>query len=449
MFERDPDTIWRAADVAARLSKPGKGASRKSSGGWMACCPAHDDTRPSLRLTDGRNGLIWHCHSGCRQEEVLEALKSVMGPSAAPVRALPSHKRTRVEDPKQVIPATFAAQRELSQGGALEAFSLGAHGLPARVWLYHDAAGKVMGAVARYETPEGKRVFPWCWTTDRLTGEEKWSNRAMPAPRPLYDSHRIAAELEKPILYVEGERAADAARDLFPNWIVTTHAGGAAAVDKADLTLLAGRTVIIHPDADTAGEQMFQRLFNRIADTAARVLRLEWPTTWPDGTPYQIEEGDDAWDHLARGWTYEKLSQIRETGHQLLTRAEVTVPFGRTDELGGCVVTVTDRVARIEAKGRDAQYREVGAVQDWQRVGGELEAWYNHRLQRQGHEPGRFPVSAGKVDVAAFIGFELASLGEAMGAGVELRDWMKRSTYQRQSLMRSFLEAEWAKAKAA
>jgi hypothetical protein len=47
------------------------------SGGksWMARCPAHDDSTPSLHVTmkdDG--GVLLYCHGGCETEAVLEAL---------------------------------------------------------------------------------------------------------------------------------------------------------------------------------------------------------------------------------------------------------------------------------------------------------------------------------------------------------------------------------------
>ncbi len=41
---------------------------------WLACCPAHDDKRPSLsirQLDDGR--LLVHCFGGCDVESVIAA----------------------------------------------------------------------------------------------------------------------------------------------------------------------------------------------------------------------------------------------------------------------------------------------------------------------------------------------------------------------------------------
>ena len=59
-----------AADIAATLDK----ARPQSGGGFTACCPAHDDSEPSLSIADGDKGPVVHCHAGCTQDEVLDAI---------------------------------------------------------------------------------------------------------------------------------------------------------------------------------------------------------------------------------------------------------------------------------------------------------------------------------------------------------------------------------------
>jgi hypothetical protein len=59
------ETIARALD------------GRKSGRGWSARCPAHDDSKPSLSLTDSDNGrVLIYCHAGCDQNTVINELKS-------------------------------------------------------------------------------------------------------------------------------------------------------------------------------------------------------------------------------------------------------------------------------------------------------------------------------------------------------------------------------------
>ena len=50
---------------------------RKAGGGWTARCPAHDDSNPSLSISDGGDGkVLVHCHAGCDQAHLIDALRS-------------------------------------------------------------------------------------------------------------------------------------------------------------------------------------------------------------------------------------------------------------------------------------------------------------------------------------------------------------------------------------
>lgn len=46
---------------------------------WMACCPAHDDSSPSLSISLGDDErILLHCHAGCAIESVLDELQLEM-----------------------------------------------------------------------------------------------------------------------------------------------------------------------------------------------------------------------------------------------------------------------------------------------------------------------------------------------------------------------------------
>ena len=49
-------------------------AQRKPNGGWLIRCPAHDDRTPSLSLDTIEGKAVWHCHAGCDNRDVREAL---------------------------------------------------------------------------------------------------------------------------------------------------------------------------------------------------------------------------------------------------------------------------------------------------------------------------------------------------------------------------------------
>ena len=47
---------------------------RKSSAGWIAKCPAHEDRSPSLSVKEGQRGVMLRCFAGCSFAAIVEAL---------------------------------------------------------------------------------------------------------------------------------------------------------------------------------------------------------------------------------------------------------------------------------------------------------------------------------------------------------------------------------------
>lgn len=43
---------------------------------YTACCPAHDDSSPSLSITQDGDRVLVHCFSGCTQDAVIDSLKA-------------------------------------------------------------------------------------------------------------------------------------------------------------------------------------------------------------------------------------------------------------------------------------------------------------------------------------------------------------------------------------
>lgn len=122
-------------------------------------------------------------------------------------------------------------------------------GLPARVWAYHDAAGALLGYRYRFDRPGGKDILPltYCEAPD---GSRGWCWQDWARPRPLYGLDRLAARPDAPVLVVEGEKTADAAQALFPDFVAITSPGGSHAAHRADWSPLRGRDVTVWPDHD-------------------------------------------------------------------------------------------------------------------------------------------------------------------------------------------------------
>ena len=152
-----------------------------------------------------------------------------------------------------------------------------AHGEPTRVWRYLDEGGELLFAVCRFDTLDGgKEVLPYC------CGAGGWRWMAPPAPRPLFGLDRLAARSDAPVLFTEGEKAADAAAELFPRHACLTWQGGTNATGRADWTPLAGRSVAVWPDDDAPGRKAAEAVAAAARTAgAASVAVVEVPRLWP------------------------------------------------------------------------------------------------------------------------------------------------------------------------
>jgi hypothetical protein len=175
-------------------------------------------------------------------------------------------------------------------------------GTPAAVWEYRDAAGRLLHLVARFEEQDGKAIRPltYCQATD---GRRDWRWQGPAAPRPLYGLDRLAARPDPPVLLVEGEKSADAADQLLPDYVAITSSGGCKAASKANWSPLAGRDVVIWPDADESGNAYAVAATAAILAAGARSVATLAP-------PVDVAGGWDAADAQREGWTGARAAEL-------------------------------------------------------------------------------------------------------------------------------------------
>jgi putative DNA primase/helicase len=216
---------------------------------------------------------------------------------------------------------------------------------PSALYFYRTAEGAIVAAVARYEIVgilggTRKDIRPWCygrrqWTDKAGKARDKtgWHCKAMPEPRPLYGLPALAARPDAPVLMVEGEKTADAAVTLFPEWVAVTWQGGSSATGKADWTVLAGRRVVIWPDADEPGQKAAAAVRDALADAAGLVAVVDVPDHWPDGW----DLADELPDGVTAETRAEMLSDAKPSRAARTERDQA--PPGRTEAFGNFVVS--------------------------------------------------------------------------------------------------------------
>lgn len=199
-------------------------------------------------------------------------------PLAADEQAAAVHGKPEAQTKRPIIPVPASA--------APQKYRHPQYGSPTAQWEYRLAGGELAGYACRFDfvRDDGSRdkaVLPvtYCDLEKRGFG---WVAKGIPAPRPLYRLPEIIAHRGVPKIVCEGEKAAEAAARLFPDYVATTPMHGAKSPHKTDWTPLAGEPVIIWPDNDNAGGSFAQQVAMLARQTGASAVGIvEVPTDWP------------------------------------------------------------------------------------------------------------------------------------------------------------------------
>lgn len=239
-------TRLTVADVCQQLS-----GVQRSGKGFMARCPAHEDSKASLKVDTGNDGrVLLHCKAGCKVQEIARALSIEVG-QLFPER--PDGFRAGASGPNsERHVATYSYTDE--------------HGATLYEALRYDVldyAGKKIDKTFKQRRPIG-------------AGEYAWGTKGV--RRVLYRLPELieAVASDKRICVVEGEKDADRLWSLgIP---AATAAGGSGApwLDDYSLTL-AGAEVAIFPDNDPPGEAHGAKVLAGLHGIAKSVRTVRLP----------------------------------------------------------------------------------------------------------------------------------------------------------------------------
>ncbi|WP_300397935.1 DUF6371 domain-containing protein [uncultured Sphingobium sp.] len=182
--------------------------------------------------------------------------------------------------------------------GVLDDFR--AKGFSATTYDYVDEEGRLLMQVVQFRHPQEKKdVRPLRYLGTYENGAAKYWWTAIPGTRPLYGLDRLAARPDAPVLVVEGEKTANAAQSMFPDHAVICWPGGAKAVDRVDVSALAGRAIVGWPDNDPVGRSGMRRLLARAVEAGAQSAAMvlvpgEFPPKWDLADPLPDQVVDSA-----------------------------------------------------------------------------------------------------------------------------------------------------------
>lgn len=161
-----------------------------------------------------------------------------------------------------------------------------------KMWTYRDANNKPLMARLRIEKKDGKKDFlpmtyghrVWIDKQGNKQDQTKWHFKEPNSMLPLYGLEILAQRPTDPILIVEGEKTADTARILFPEYIVMTSQGGSHGANRNEWSVLKDKSIIIWPDHDQAGEEYASDLIEILYEIGIQSLRkVALPTNLPNG----------------------------------------------------------------------------------------------------------------------------------------------------------------------
>ena len=319
--------------------------------GWTAnfACPFHEDSTGSFGVNletgafrcfgcDAAGGSILDFHMRTAGEDLTAARAHLaqewgIGPAAAatglqrPRGATPPANRAHVRDldpakaaqgqppagpppaPRPLAPIPEEALAHRPQAHPK-------HGPPFASYVYRDAAGRPIWFQHRFDrpAPAGKVFAAQSWTEAK-----GWQWQAPPAPRQPFGIETLTPTMGQAagtgadpaaaplVIITEGEKAALAARELFPGLPVLCASNGANAAHQTDWSALCGYRVRVAPDHDAAGAKYATAVAALVMAAGAlgvEVLDLAALAHDPaTGAARELVKGWDLADALAEGWT--------------------------------------------------------------------------------------------------------------------------------------------------
>ncbi|MEN6405432.1 MAG: hypothetical protein ABFC77_03070 [Thermoguttaceae bacterium] len=175
--------------------------AKKTAKGWSARCPAHEDRRASLSISEGDNGgAVLYCHAGCEPAAVVAALGLTLA---------------------DLMPASKVTAGKTSGKPRIVAS-----------YDYRDEAGELLFQVVRYEPKDFRQRQP------KLGGRWNWSVKGV---RTIpYRLPELLADPTRPVFVAEGEKDVDNLARI--RVLATSNAGGAGKWTADHATYFRDRT---------------------------------------------------------------------------------------------------------------------------------------------------------------------------------------------------------------
>lgn len=281
------------AELLPLLDSPSRDPVRETppTGGRVwSFCPVHaDGTKHGKRSLSLHPKIGLDCFASCAFGDIIRALRERAG-----------------LHPAHAAPSTPYRSRNGTRAGQL--------GQMTGCWPYEDETGAALFRVVRLDGPQGKTFLQQhpkdaggcCGATDdpckpvRDAPSWRWGH-GRGVPHALYRLPELLSHHDARVFVVEGERCADALREL--GLTATTSDGGAGKWRPEHSANLEGRSVVLVPDNDRPGAAHMEQAARSLLGVAADVRAVVLPA---------LGYKDDVLDWLNLGYSADQLVALAD-----------------------------------------------------------------------------------------------------------------------------------------
>lgn len=287
------DTISQTLATAKRLAPDGKLNGKE----WDALCPSRPDSKLGSFKINVESGMWSDFSTGEKGGDIISYCKYCRGYGSMAEAAAEVIDILGIVAPVAHIQKTekYIPTTPIPSGVSPAPTAHPKRGVPSAVYQYKNSNKELMHYVYRFDTGDGKDLLPLTYCKNG-SDEYSWQWKSISNNRPLYNLQTFT---DKPVLIVEGEKAADAAySQLGSSYDITTWSGGSSAVLKTDWKPLENKTIFIWPDADEVGHKAAVQIKAIIKH--AQIVNL----------PGDLEKGWDLADNKGKFTTEELITII-------------------------------------------------------------------------------------------------------------------------------------------
>ena len=308
---------------------------RRSGDGWSAKCPAHEDKKPSLSISQTDGKILLYCHGGCSVEAICRAMKLKVADLFPKDRQAPPHARANADSkPNGSVRMPFKGteadveemQCDLTKHRQVQDY-IESRGISLRVaadlkwgaarWTFRDEQGRSVEKLAQ-AVPHYRAGTPVGIKFKTIDGTKLFSQMLGSCLDGFYARGRLDPNVAE-VLILEGPE--DVA-------LAVSHGFQAVAINAAEAKVLADdvaalarhKRVFLIGDQDIAGQQAMDKLQRRLP--AEQAIRVRMPGFKDIGDLWKSNPARFP-EHLKRILRFARASRVHFEIDDLLTEAEV------------------------------------------------------------------------------------------------------------------------------